>query len=114
MMQLEIKENPDFETWIRDNPLKLLAEVEKAMRVPMKSAYPVLTLIDTLSSLIAIKQGDKEGILNYLERFKAERNVVLSLFGDTILSGYVKNTAEYKAISGTNAEDQKKLMKKES
>ena len=84
-MQLAMKEHPDFESRIRDDPMELLIEVEKAMHVPMKSAYPVLTLIDTLCSFMTIKQGDKEGILSYLERFKAERNVFLSLFGDTIL-----------------------------
>ena len=84
------------------------------MHVPMKSAYPVLTLIDTLCSLINIKQGNKEGILTYLERFKAERNVVLSLFGDTILSGYVENTDDYKSITGTDVDAQQKKMKKEA
>ena len=58
-MQLAIKEHPDFKSRITDNPLELLIEVEKAMHVPMKSAYPILTLIDTLSLLITIKQGDK-------------------------------------------------------
>ena len=115
-MQLAIKEHPDFQSRIRDDPLELLIEIEKAMHVPMKLAYPVLTLIDTLSSSITIQQGDKEGILSYLKRFKAERNVVLSLFGNTILSGYVGNTVSYKAIDGTVVEKakQQKQMKAEA
>ena len=101
-MQLAIKENPEYGSRIRDNPLELLIEVEKAMHVPMKSASPVLTPIDTLSALVNMKQGEKEGILTYLERYKVERNVFLSLFGETVLDGYVKNTDKYKAITGAD------------
>ena len=58
-MQLTIKELSDFETKIRDNPLELLMVIEVAMHVLMRLAYSIVTLIDTMSSLFALKQGEK-------------------------------------------------------
>ena len=66
-MQLAVKELPDFEARVRDNPLELIKEAEKLTHVPKKATYPTLALVETLSGLMAIKQGDKEGLLSYLE-----------------------------------------------
>ena len=34
--------------------------LKKIMHIPMRSAYPVLTLINTMSTLFIVKQSDKE------------------------------------------------------
>ena len=41
------------------------------------------------------KQGDNEDLLDYLSRFKSERNVLTNLFGKGMLYGFAENTAEY-------------------
>ena len=61
-------------------------------------------------SLITLKQGDKESLLSFLERFKSERNVVVTLLGDKLIDGYVENTQEYCSIPGGG--DQLRLQKK--
>ena len=84
-MQLALKELPDFDSRVRDDPLELLREAERLTHVPKKALYPILALVETLAGLPALRQGEKEGLLNYLERFKSEKNVVRILFGDLIL-----------------------------
>ena len=57
-MQLALKELPDFETRVRDEPLELLKEIERLMHVPRKASYPVLALVETLSGLLHLRQGE--------------------------------------------------------
>ena len=105
-MQLAIKELPNYESEVLDDPLKLLEEVEKLMHVPRKVVYPVLTLIETLSNLMSCRQGESDSLLTYLEKFKSEKNVVVSLFGEGMLNGHVESTQDYKNISDANATQQ--------
>ena len=66
-LKVTIKEMSRCETQARDDPLYLLQTVEQLMHVPMKAIYPTLTLIETMSSVISLKQEDKEGLTTYLE-----------------------------------------------
>ena len=68
------------------------------MHVPMQEFYPVLTLIQSLASMTRVRQGETESFLNYLERFKLERNVMRSLFGSSLLDAFIKNNLDYKNI----------------
>ena len=116
---MAIKQTIDYESRIRDNPLALLEEIEKLMHVPRRAEYPIIALIQTLSNLFALRQGEKEGMQTYLERFKSERNVVVSLFGKGILDGHVKNTTEYIDLTSTivdasDLRDAQKEMKKKA
>ena len=98
-MQLAIKELPNYDTEVLDDPLRLLEEVEKLMHVPRRAVYPVLSLIETLSNVMNCRQGENDSLMTYLEKFKSERNVFVSLFGEGILNGHVENTQEYRDIS---------------
>ena len=55
----------------------------------MSSVYNLLRLLTT-------RQGDKESLLDYMERLKIERNVVKSQFGIDLFHGFSENTKEYK------------------
>ena len=52
------------------------------MHTPEKAKYPALTLIEVLLSFLKIKQGDNEDLLDYLSRFKSERDIVKRLFSN--------------------------------
>ena len=109
-----IKEMSDYETVILDDPLKLLETIEQQVHVPSRAVYPTLTLIKSLNRLLAVKQGDKEGLTSYMERFKSKKNVFTNLFGDGILDGYCRNHADYKRISGSEQDlrDRQKEFRK--
>ena len=72
-MQLAVKEFADFSSCIQDNPLELLIEVKKLTHVSKKVAHPILMLGEALAGMLSLRQGDKEGLLGYHERFKSEK-----------------------------------------
>ena len=99
---------------IRDDPLELFTQIEKLIHVPKREIYPTLDLIKTLTLMMAVKQHDQEKLLTYLERFKSERDVVKSLFGNQLLNCHIECTEEYLNIDYFDAADlskQKKEMK---
>ena len=75
-VQVAIEEISDFASRIENDPLELLKEVETLMHVPQRAKYPPLTLVEVLSEFLKVKQGDKESLLDYLNRFKSEVEVV--------------------------------------
>ena len=66
-------------------------------------------LVEVLSSFLKLKQGDNEELLDYLERFKSEMEVVTKLFGSKFLDGYTEARVDYVAETNTN---KKKRWKK--
>ena len=104
-MQVAVRELIDYDTRTIDNPLELLTDVEKLMHVPRKAVYTTLALLETISSLLTLRQQEKEGLMSYLERFKSERNVVLGLFGKKLLDGHVENMPTYTDLDVTIADD---------
>ena len=46
--------------------------------------------------LLNIKQREKEGLLEYMERFKQEKMIVKSHLGEEFLNEFVEHTNEYK------------------
>ena len=83
------------------------------MHVPMRAVYPVLTLSETFSSLMKTKQGNNESLIIYLERFKSEKNVMMSLFAQKLLDGFVEDSQEYQDLpGGTDLADRQVGVKK--
>ena len=111
-VQVALKEMPDFESSILNQPIVLLERVENLMHTPMKAKYPPLTLVEVLISFLQIKQGDNESLLDYLSRFKSERNVMLGLVGKRLIDGYTERTPEYLALAVTDTAG-KDLMKRQ-
>ena len=104
-----IKELPNFDagtTKIRYDPLKLLEVVENLMHTPEKAKYPVLTIVEDWNSFLKTRQGEKEELLDYLSRFKSERDMVYCLLGKNFLNNFSEKLPSY-----ANAADQDKLMK---
>ena len=52
-LQIALKELPNYETAVLNDPLQLLVEIERLMHVPQKAVYPTLALIETLSNLLS-------------------------------------------------------------
>ena len=93
---------PIFCTQTRDDPLELVKILEHIMHITSRAVYLTLTLIETITSMVSIKQGEKEGLATYLERFKSGKNLTMNLFGSSILDGYVENMATYRDIITTD------------
>ena len=110
-VQVAIEEISDFKARIENDPLELLNEIETLMHVPQRAKYPPLTLVEVLYEFLRVKQGDKESLIDYLNRFKSEVEVVKRLFGKSITDGYAEAKDEYK---NTTDDVVKKKVKKDS
>ena len=80
-VQTAIKEMSTFETKIKHEPIALLEMIKMLMHTPEKAKYPSLTLIEVLLSFTKIKQGKNEELIDYLSRFKTERDIMFRLLG---------------------------------
>ena len=68
-MRTTVKEHPEFEAKIRDEPLELLRAISVLMYTPVRARYPFSTLAETLSSLFNLRQIQDEKLVDYIERF---------------------------------------------
>ena len=91
-MQHRIKEHPDFESTIQNDPIELLKIV---MHDPIRAKYPYALLTETLIRTLNIKQLEHERLIDYMKRFKQSRDVLKSHIGEDILNKFVENLPEY-------------------
>lgn len=105
-MQIRIKEHPEFETKIQDDPVELLEVIGKLMHEPIRATYPYLSLAETLARVLNMRQREGEELQEYGERFKQERRIVKSSLGEDFLDTFVENTREYQDAGSV---DQKKM-----
>ena len=94
-VQVAISELPNFETEIRDDPLKLLEKVKELMHTPEKAKYPVLAIVEIMTNFLKYRQGDKEPLLDYLSRFKSEIDIVYRLWGKNFLDSFSENLPDW-------------------
>ena len=55
-MQVAIKELQDYETVMLYYPLQLLTTIEWLMHIPRKEINPTLALLETISSVLSLRQ----------------------------------------------------------
>ena len=68
-MQNRIKEHPKYSS-ILNYPLKLMDAISHSMCEPVQAIYPYMPLTESISRMMNAKQNEKEGLLEYMERFK--------------------------------------------
>ena len=112
-VHVALEEMSDFGSRIKDDPVELLKEIETLMHVPQHAKYPPLTLVEVLSEFTKIKQGEKELLIDYLNIFKSEVEIIKRLFSKGLTDGYTESKDEYKGLASTDEAGQKK-MKSES
>ena len=110
-IQTAIKEKSTFETKIKDEPIALLEMIEMLMHTPEKAKYPSLTLIEVLLSFTKIKQGKNEELIDYLSRFKTERDIMFRLLGRGLIDGFTEKLPIYLAVADNAA--RKEIKRKE-
>ena len=99
---MAVRELPDFETMMINQPLILLERVQGLVHTPMKSKYPSLTPIDILSNFLPVKQDKNENLFDYLSRFKSIKNVLQGIMGTRWLDEFTENSKSYKVLAITD------------
>ena len=84
-IQNRIEEHPDFESVIRDDPIELLKAIKVLMHETARARYPLASLTDAFTRLINLRQMEHENLLDYVKRFKQNRDVMKSHVGNEIL-----------------------------
>ena len=107
-LQNAIKEMPDYESAVNGEPLVLLERVEQLMHTPERAKYPSLTTVEILLNFLKCRQGDKESLVDYLSRFKSERDVVYRILGTGFLDGLARNSKDW---DDTWTDEEKKVFK---
>ena len=96
-MKAAIKEHPDFEIEIRDKPIKVLEVISTLMYTPVRARYPFSTLAETISSLFNIRQSQDKTLVDFIERFTQEKQLVKTQLGKIFIHVFVGHTVEYNA-----------------
>ena len=110
-MQTRIEEHPDFESSIRNNPIALLEAIKTLMHDPVRARYPWASMTESLARFLNMKQHENEQLLDYVKRFKQDRDVLKSHVGKHIFDNFIENTEEYR---NANGDTEKKQLKDEA
>lgn len=101
---------PDFDTKVNKEPLVLLDRIEQLMHTPKRAKYPLLTILEILCNFLKCKQGEKKSLVDYMSRFKSERDVNFRIMGKIFLDGFAENSPEWE----NDWSDDKKRKSKEN
>ena len=101
IMQNRIEQHHNFESEIRDNPIKLLEVIKVLIHDTVRGKYPFGQVTDSIRNFVLTKQMDNESLLDYAKRFKENRDVLKSQIGTNLLDEFAESTAEYKATSSS-------------
>ena len=76
-------------------PIPLLKEIRKICQNYQDTVYPMIPICDALEDLLTIKQGDKEGLLKFRERFDNQQEITKSQYGDLLPETYYEKLPKY-------------------
>ena len=81
------------------------------MHDPIRVKYPFASLTEAMSRMLNIKQQEQEGLLDYVKRFKQNRDITKSHVGSDVLDKFIENMPEFRNETDTTKKDE---MKKEA
>lgn len=104
-MKSRLEQQSNFESEIKNHPIKLLEVIKILMHAPIRATYPMIPMTDALIRLVNVKQMDQELVADYIKRFKQLRDVAKSHLGTAVLDQYVEHSAEYMELDPDPGED---------
>jgi Reverse transcriptase (RNA-dependent DNA polymerase) len=103
-MQNRVEEDTNFETTIRDDPIELLKAIKPLMHDPARAKYPFASLTESIVRMINTRQKEGEHILDYVKRFKHQRDNMSTNFNTSdFLNTFITSTADYRNIDGPDS-----------
>jgi len=73
-----VKENPEYESKIRDDPIEILRVVSTLMHAPVWARYPYASLNDAIMRMLNLNLQDGEYLTDYVKRFKQSHDELRS------------------------------------
>jgi hypothetical protein len=97
-MQQKIEASKDYEGTIKNNPIELLKAIKQHALNYQEYRYEMSIILDSIRSVINLKQKEGESLVDYTRRFKTARDVLKShIGGPLILTRFVENMGGYNA-----------------
>ena len=79
--------------------------IEILIHTPEKVKYPSLTLVEVFCSFLKVKQGENEELVEYLSRFKTERDITCRLLGRGLIDWFNEKLPKYLAASDNDTRE---------
>ena len=74
-----------FTSTILNNPIELLKTIKEISLNYKETKHPMRTLITTLKYMLRLKQHQDKNLDNYIQRFKAAKDMLLQQWGGQIV-----------------------------
>jgi hypothetical protein len=94
-IQDRIMGHPEFESKIKNDPIKLLKAVEILINDPVRARYPYASVTESITRFMTCKQLENESLTDYVKRFKSNRDGLAQTMGKDFLKKFIENTREY-------------------
>ena len=95
-LQQRIKQHPEFEDCIRDDPVELINTISILIQSPVRREYRFHPLKTALTNFMTIRQYDEEDIIAYQKRFNQLRDIAEAQLGKTSLYTFIQNDEDFK------------------
>ena len=112
-LQSKIQTRTDFASAIKNNPINLLKAIEEHSISYQENKYEMIIIVDALKALFNLKQKEDEGLVDYYNRAKTARDVLVAQLGGHIkLTKYLEQQPAYKeAVENDDTEVITKMEK---
>jgi hypothetical protein len=110
-MQTRIEEHKDFESTIKNDPIKLLEAIQVLMQNPMQARYPFATMTNAFTKVLNYRQLEGQDLTDFYKERKDAFSVLKTMLGDRFLDGFIERTVEYQELT---TDPEKDAMKKEA
>ena len=95
-MKSKIKAQLNFKTSIIDNPFELLKAIEEHSTSYQENRYNMLSILNSLRTLLMTKQEDGKSLQDYTKRFKIAKKVLESYTESPIIVTKILTTIAIK------------------
>ena len=109
MMDQRIIIIPNYEAQVKNDPIKMLKEINMKMYDPIDNKYDFNTLTKVLCLFLECKQFEDENLLDYTKRFKEAVDNLINFLGESFLTEFLKTTKQFKECA--TDEEHKVLIK---
>ena len=96
VMQARLRDIPDYETRVMDDPIIMLQEINNKMYDPTEEKYEFETATRVFKRMFGTTQEDGEDLLDYTKRFKQSKDNFSQTVGKEVLNKFIETTKRYK------------------
>jgi hypothetical protein len=105
-IQDRINAHPDFETKIKNDPIKLLKAIEILINDPVRARCPCASVTEAMTKFMTCRQLKNKPLADYIKRFKGKQDSMAQNMGKDFLKDFVKNTKQYADETDTAKQDE--------